>query len=190
MWLSFILFILCLQLIGFPNARYEEPEVIASLVSYLARPEAHFITGESEDKSCDIHPCCRCDNGWGDRSNDHRGWRFSFRLIWIIALNTFESGARLGERSCGPWPYKNCTDVIFLALIFSHSVYDRYRIDSTLRRTLAFIVLFVQIHNALVLSLAWSRLNKFQCNGGNNEVCSRKRMKGDLPYNNWSNERN
>jgi NAD(P)-dependent dehydrogenase (short-subunit alcohol dehydrogenase family) len=35
------------KLIGFPNARYEEPEVIASLVSYLARPEAHFITGQT-----------------------------------------------------------------------------------------------------------------------------------------------
>ncbi|KAF7980257.1 hypothetical protein HWV62_38997 [Athelia sp. TMB] len=29
------------------NIRREEPEVIASLVSYLAKPEAHFITGQT-----------------------------------------------------------------------------------------------------------------------------------------------
>jgi len=35
------------KLVGLPGARYEEPEVIASLVSYLVKPEAHFITGQA-----------------------------------------------------------------------------------------------------------------------------------------------
>ncbi|KZP14669.1 NAD-P-binding protein [Athelia psychrophila] len=35
------------KLTGLHDVRKEEPEVIASLVSYLAKPEAHFITGQT-----------------------------------------------------------------------------------------------------------------------------------------------
>lgn len=35
------------QVMANGNIRREEPEVVASLVSYLAKPEAHFITGKS-----------------------------------------------------------------------------------------------------------------------------------------------
>jgi len=35
------------KILGFPNGRIEGPEVIASLVSYLVKPEAHFITGQT-----------------------------------------------------------------------------------------------------------------------------------------------
>jgi len=36
-----------LNILGAPNARSAEPDVVSSLVSYLVKPEAHFITGQT-----------------------------------------------------------------------------------------------------------------------------------------------
>lgn len=46
------------QLFGFPpDAPDAEPEVVSSIVSYLAKPESYFINGEAARLSSWFHKC-------------------------------------------------------------------------------------------------------------------------------------